>query len=435
MRVGRLIDECISHGAKYADCMFIVARKLRVDYLNNNFVTAKSSSKVYILRALVNGSWGISVALEPENRMINEAIDQALSKGPGSIKLADRRPIQGGYVICQRKPVIDGDGSEISNYVRNVTSIIEKGPLDIKIVEGFVEASLVTKTMMSSDGVNAYEVKPSLAAIFTAKSASGGAVSTEVHGSGGFEILEDMDPQSVADEILSKLSYISKSKPLNPYYRGSRFEVILSPYTAASVIQVVVESTLNAKSYKRHFKQGCESLNIVDDPTLNGGYGSFFFDDEGVKARRKKLLEAGKLISLLHSRETAYTYGVEPTGNGRGLAEPPQPRHSNIVVEPCDWSFEEMVEETRMGLLIDGVKSIQIIDDLIVVEPEVSLLINRGEITEAVKVGCFVIGLYEFYSSIKAIGSGPMRSAASSISECKMASYSPPMKVEVRVFV
>ena len=435
MRVGRLIDECINRGAQYADCITVIAKKLQVDYFNKNVIVSKSNSKVYVLKALVEGNWGLSVASEPNGNMIIEALRQASLKGPGSIKLAKRKPVQGGYVMCQKQAVVDGDGSEIIDYVKSVVSAIEKsGDENVRVAEGHVEASIRAKAMMSSDGVNAYEIKPSLIASFTAQTSNGETACVEVCGSGGFEVLGNINPQSIADEILFKLSCISKSKMLNPYYKGSRFDVVLSPHTAASIIQVVVENTLNAQNYKRNVKPLFDDLTIIDDPTLDGGYGSFFFDDEGVKARRKKLIEAGRLVSLIHNRETAYVYGVEPTGNGRGLAEPPQPRHSNIIVKPCDWDFKEMIEETKIGFLVDGVRSIHLIDELIVVEPEASLLIKKGEVKEAVKVSHFAVNLYEFYSNIKAIASSPLGSAPGSIGDCKSASYSPPLKMELRVF-
>ncbi|MHC1601511.1 MAG: TldD/PmbA family protein [Candidatus Nezhaarchaeales archaeon] len=435
MRVGRLIDECINRGAQYADCISIIAKKLQVDYVDKNIVVNKSSSKVYILKALMKGNWGLSVALEPDSSMISEALRQATAKGPGSIKLAKRKPVQGGYVMCQKRAVVDSDGSEVVDYVKNVVSAIEKGCNDnVKVAEGHVEASLIAKAMMSSDGVNAYEIKPSLIASFTAQTSNGEVASVEVCGSGGFEVLENINPQSIADEILFKLSCMSKSKMLNPYYKGSRFDVILSPHTAASIIQVVVESTLNAQNYKRSIYASCDELTIIDDPTLDGGYGSFFFDDEGVKARRKKLIESGKLVSLIHNRETAYIYGVEPTGNGRGLAEPPQPRHSNIIVKPGDWDFKEMIEETKLGFLIDGVRNIHLVDELVIMEPEASLLIKRGEVKEPVKIGHFAVNLYEFYLNIKAIASSPLGSAPGSIGDYKSASYSPPIKIELRAF-
>lgn len=434
MRVGRLIDECINRGAQYADCISVATKKLQVDYVNNSIAVNKFNSKVYTLKVLVNGNWGLSIAFELNSDMVSEALRQAASKGRGGIKLAKRRPIQGGYVLCQKRAIVDGDGSEVVDYVKSVIAAIEAGSSDIRAAEGHVEASLTARAMMSSDGVNAYEIKPSIIASFTAQTAKGETASVEICGSGGFEILENVNPHSIANEILFKLTCISKAKTLNPYYKGSKFDVVLSPHAAASIVQVVVENTLNALSYKRNIRSSYEKLTIIDDPTLNGGYGSFFFDDEGVKARRKKLIEAGRLVSLIHSRETAYIHGVEPTGNGRGIAEPPQPRHSNIVVEPCDWDFREMIEETRMGLLVDGVRNVHLIDDLVIIEPEASLLIKKGEVEGAIKISHFTINLYDFYSSIKAIASKPLGSAAGSMGDCKLASYSPPMKVELRAF-
>ena len=435
MRVGRLIDECINQGAQHVDCISVIAKKMQVDYVNGEFSINKSSSRVYVLRALVEGNWGLSLSFEPSMEMVDQALSQARAKGPGGVKLAKRRPVQGGYVMCQKKAIVDGDGSEVIDYVKAVVKNIEKQCQDaVKSIEVHIEASHTARAMMSSDGVNAYELKPSIIASFTAQIASGESASVEVCGSGGFEVLEGVNPRSIADAISFRLNCMLKARQLNPYYKGFKFDVVLSPQTSASLIQVVVESTLNAYSYRHDIDGISDELTIIDDPTMDGGYGSFFFDDEGVKAKRKKLIESGKIVSLIHNRETAYMYGVEPTGNGRGLAEPPQPRHSNIIVEPGDWSFEEMIEETRIGLLIDGVRDVHVIDEYVMLEPEAALVIKKGEVKEPVKISYLATSLREFYSKIKGVGSGPLGSSPGSICDCKSASYSPPIKIELRAF-
>ena len=433
MRVSRLIDACVNGGAQYADCISLQVKKLQVDVVDGEASVSRSSCRAHVLRALASGCWGISVASTPSLDMAKSALRQALSFGRGRIKLADRRPVQGGYVICQRKPVVEGDGGEVVDYVKQVVEHVEKEfGWGLRSVEGHVEASVVARAMMSSDGVNAYELKPSITASFHAYTLTGDYVSVEVCGSGGLEVLESVEPTRIADEIVFKLTCNAKAKALNPLYRGSTFDVLLSPQASASIVQFVVENTLNAFTYPHKRLKGFEGLTIYDDPTLSGGFGSFFFDDEGVKARRKKLMESGRVVTLLHSRETAYQHGVEPTGNGRGLAEPPKPMHSNIVVKGGDWNFKEMMEETKLGFLIDGVKALRLVDGFVIAEPDAALVIERGEPKEPVKLNCIAVKLLDFYSKVKAVASSPLGCAQGAIGDCKSASYSPPLKVEVR---
>lgn len=97
-------------------------------------------------------------------------------------------------------------------------------------------------------------------------------------------------------------------------------------------------------------------LTINDDPTLEGLWGSYFYDDEGIPAQKTSMVKCGILHSLLHTRETAAAYGVLPTGNARAQSVEyiPQVRMSNTYLEKGDHSFEELAEEVKNGLYLIG---------------------------------------------------------------------------------
>ena len=61
------------------------------------------------------------------------------------------------------------------------------------------------------------------------------------------------------------------------------------------------------------------NVTIVDDPFYSESFIKMPFDGEGVATYRKKVIEEGKLITLLHNLTTAYEAGVASTGNGRKL--------------------------------------------------------------------------------------------------------------------
>src|SRR5690242_20355659 len=52
-------------------------------------------------------------------------------------------------------------------------------------------------------------------------------------------------------------------------------------------------------------RYGSERLNITADATVDGGLGSFGWDDEGVAGKRTPLIEAGMLRATLSNRESA----------------------------------------------------------------------------------------------------------------------------------
>ena len=84
-----------------------------------------------------------------------------------------------------------------------------------------------------------------------------------------------------------------------------------------------------------------EGLTIYDDPTLEGKVFSYSFDDEGVKAERKTLLEKGVLKGFLCDFKHSRILG-EKAGNAfrEDFDSLPKIHPSNIVVEIEKGSFD-----------------------------------------------------------------------------------------------
>jgi TldD protein len=94
-------------------------------------------------------------------------------------------------------------------------------------------------------------------------------------------------------------------------------------------------------------------FTVIDDPTIPAMGGSFSFDDEGTKSGRKVLIDKGVLRNFMYDRHYAKKYGVKSTGNARRVSYkfPPCPRMSNLVIKPGDASFQEILRETKNGIM------------------------------------------------------------------------------------
>lgn len=97
---------------------------------------------------------------------------------------------------------------------------------------------------------------------------------------------------------------------------------------------------------------GC--VTLADDPHYPGSAASAPFDGEGVATRRKNVIEAGTLKTLLHNLKTAKKQGVETTANAArgGYGGPVGVAPSNFYILPSDTSFEDMLARTGDGILI-----------------------------------------------------------------------------------
>ena len=99
---------------------------------------------------------------------------------------------------------------------------------------------------------------------------------------------------------------------------------------------------------------GPETISITDDPTREHLIGSYEYDSEGTLARKRELVRDGVLTELLHDLDTAARLEMEPNGAARVMSfmHPPIPRMSNTFMEPGDWGLDELIQDTKHGVLM-----------------------------------------------------------------------------------
>lgn len=98
---------------------------------------------------------------------------------------------------------------------------------------------------------------------------------------------------------------------------------------------------------------GSPLVTIVDDPTQPARAGSRPFDGEGVAARRNVLFQEGRFEGFLFDCYTARRMDARTTGSAqRGVSSLPEPGAANLIFEPGDAPAEDIVADTKEGLLV-----------------------------------------------------------------------------------
>lgn len=156
------------------------------------------------------------------------------------------------------------------------------------------------------------------------------------------------------------------------------------------------------------FRYGSDVVTIVADSTLEGGLGTFGWDDEGVPAQPVIIVENGIFKGYLTSRETAARLGLVSNGTMRasGWDRIPLIRMTNINLEPGDWTLEEMLADTRDGILMEVNTSWSIDDKRINFQfgTEVGRRIENGSVVGLLR-NCTYTGITEqFWGKCDAIG-------------------------------
>jgi PmbA protein len=151
------------------------------------------------------------------------------------------------------------------------------------------------------------------------------------------------------------------------------------------------------------------SITLVDDPRLEGGYGSSPVDGEGLATHRTVLIEEGRLRSYLHDTFSAIKLNQGPPGNSvrSSYLGPPQIGAMNLLLIPGDSRREALLERAGDGILITEVMGLHTVDP---VSGDFSLggsgrKIERGRLGPPVDKLAFSGNMLELLGEVEAVGS------------------------------
>jgi PmbA protein len=147
------------------------------------------------------------------------------------------------------------------------------------------------------------------------------------------------------------------------------YDIIFEPYAFGELLAFVFSSNFNLKTY--YEKRSCfsdklensisnENFNLIDDPHSPDGIGSKSFDDEGTPTSPQFLIKSGILTGLFSDSFEAFKNGTISSGNagrpgspmGRSTQSIPIPMPHNLKVSNGNHSKNEIIQETKKGLLI-----------------------------------------------------------------------------------
>ena len=152
---------------------------------------------------------------------------------------------------------------------------------------------------------------------------------------------------------------------------------------------------------------GSGHVTVVDDPTLPKSFGHYLYDDEGVQARERVLIDKGVVASFLQNRETAAELGVTSNGAARAVTYSREPmiRMANTYMKPGDFNSDELFEGMKSGVYIKTFMEWNI-DDKRFNQRYVGLeayLIQDGEMGKPVRNPTLELTTPTLYGSVDAV--------------------------------
>lgn len=193
-----------------------------------------------------------------------------------------------------------------------------------------------------------------------------------------------------------------------------RVPVVYAPEMARSLLGHIFEAVNGDSIYRgASFLAGklgesiaASQVNVIDDGTIAGGFGSSPFDGEGLPTRRTVVLENGRLASYLLNTYTARKLNLQSTGNAvRGLAGNPGIGPGNLYLEAGEQTPAQILGDIKAGLYVIELMGFGV--NLVTGDYSrgaTGLWIENGELTYPVEEITIAGNLRDMFMNISAIG-------------------------------
>ena len=156
------------------------------------------------------------------------------------------------------------------------------------------------------------------------------------------------------------------------------------------------------------FQYGSDIVNLTAESLRPLGLGTFGWDDEGVPAQSTPIVQDGRFVGYLMSRETASRLGKLSNGCMRasGWNRIPIIRMTNVSLEAGDWTLEDMIADTHDGIYMETNRSWSIDDKRYNFQfgTEIGYEIKNGKLGGMLRNPTYTGLTPQFWNSCDAIG-------------------------------
>lgn len=408
-----------------------VFKKYPADFIEARFEESQSSHIAYRgkllesvdqtqavggnIRAFVKGGWGF-------------VSFNSLTELPGRVELAVKQASMVGREKSELAPVppaVDTVALELHHDPLIITLAEKKGTLDEYLAIIWDIPRLQTSTINYSDGrkrtvyVNSAgsfidQTRADITLRINAVATKDGETQQagfSLGSRGDFGFVRGLHRQ-VKETAQKAVDLLSA-----PQVKGGEYTVVLDPILAGVFVHeafghlsesdFVYENDRMREIMTLGKEFGGKELNIVDSASDPPGLrGSFKYDDEGTPATKTYLIQEGKLVGRLHSRETAAKMNEKPTGNARAISYrfPPIVRMTNTYIEPRSASFEDIISGIEEGVYARNWYGGTTSMEMFTFSAGEAYMIRHGKIAELVRPVVLTGNVFSTLKNIDAIG-------------------------------
>ena len=380
------------HDVDYGDVRIVRRRAEQIEVKNGQVEKlSDEEDRGFGVRVIVSGCWGFAasavVTEEELNKVVRRAVEiaRASAKVAGPpVRLARAKPEIATWIGEAVRDPFEVSLDEKLQLLTRSDEVLHKDPA-VSIAQSFINSYLTEKTFASTEGafldqhitecgggIAATAIKDGNLQVRSYPNSFRGNFATS-----GYEFVEGMDLVGNAERVAAEAAELIGAPPCPA---GRTTVIIDGPQLALQVHESIghaieldrimgSEASYAGTSFLspdklRRLQYGSGLVNVEADATVPGGLGSFGFDDEGVKAVRTDIIREGLLVGFLTSRQTAAAIGQLSNGTMRadGWNRIPLIRMTNINLLPGSWELDDLISDTKEGLLLSVNRSWSIDD-------------------------------------------------------------------------
>jgi TldD protein len=420
--LAKTVDYGRSLGAEYVEVRAQTLFKTLLTTKDGTVEGAKEGTESGAgVRALVNGAWGFVSLGELEPKLLTEAVDEAFRLAKAAslrvkspVKLAEVKTVEDRIAATPKMNPRDVSMEEkIDNALRIDKMVFS---CDSRIKSCTISYLDVTGTnyFVNSDGTCIEQDKLYVWSRILASARENNVFASareELGSTSGYEVFDAETPEKVGKIVANRV--IEQLRAKTP--KGGAFPAVIGPNVVGVFIHEAMghlaEADLTLSGSVLYDKLGkqiaSDAVTVYDDGTVEGAFGSFKYDDEGVPAQKTALIENGTLTGFMHSRETAQKLDMKPTGNARAEDFRVEPiiRMRNTYLAAGDRSFEELVEDVDFGYYLKSFRGGQAnLDGTFQVGIQEAYEIIKGQIGEPIRSASISGNTLETLRKVEAVG-------------------------------
>jgi PmbA protein len=397
--------------AEEAEAYLVSNRVLTVRLVNNSVFEAKGVHDIGVgIRVVKEKGLGFSSTADFASKSLKKAVKAALDAAK-----TRKLPFKYSFPSPAKPPKVRGV------YDPNLAKMPSDKAVDLayQMVEeslaynrkikdnaGVFNLVVYQTLIMNSHGLKAEDKGTFFEASLTATPKRGARSAEGAEATAG-RSLKELRPEEIGRNAAEMAVSGLKAQAL----KEGTYQLILDPEPAVDIDGYVsfLCSPMIARLYYPLFldklgkKVGSEKLTVVDDPLMPNGIGSSPIDDEGLPSQKIIIMERGVIKNFVYDTFYGAMEKKTPTASGARAAfavgvssfpgknyngEPiPIPRNPYIM--PGDWKREEIIEDTKEGLLVKRFHYTRLTNP------------TRGDFTSVLRMGLYQIKNGEIASALK----------------------------------